>query len=83
MITPGNPTFSRIFSPKIEADASQVPCLGMAAVTPAPGSCSDSVLTGLEADHPYFCKCTLNEIVVLENVCLCQSPISFVKTGCT
>ena len=83
VITPGNPTFSRIFFPKIGADASQVSCLGMATVTPARGSCCDSVLTGLEADHPYFCKCILNEIVVLENVCLCQLPISFVKTGCT
>lgn len=38
-------------------------------------SCSDSVLTGSEADHPYICKYASNKIV-LENVCLS----SFVKT---
>lgn len=84
MIIPGNLIFfpSNIFPyNSLGADASQVSCLGMSAVTSDPGRCSNSMLTGSEADHPYFCKYILNKIVVLQNLCLCQSPL--VKTGCT
>lgn len=54
MIIPGTPLFFLYYFPlkSLGAHASQVSCLAMPVVTLDPRSCSNSVLTGSEADRP-------------------------------